>query len=88
MFGFSPSIFPLTSESFADFLQEHRADLGSVEYIHSDALGKAIQAGKCRIQVLETNALWHGVTYQEDLPAVQEAIGNLIAKGVYPSPLW
>jgi choline kinase len=38
MFGFNPTIFPLTSESFAEFLREHSDQLETIEYIHSDAL--------------------------------------------------
>ncbi len=87
MFGFSPSIFPLTSESFSRFLHQHIDQLDTIEYIHPDALGEAIKKGECRIKVIDTDAIWNGVTYQDDLVEVQEAIKKLIDDGEYPEHL-
>lgn len=87
MFGFNSTVFPLTNESFAKFLTTHHDQLDTIEYIHTDGLWKAIQEGKCKIKVIDTTAVWHGVTYQADVPEVQEAIKKLIDEGEYPLSL-
>ncbi|NBO58928.1 MAG: hypothetical protein EBU73_08370 [Chitinophagia bacterium] len=33
-------------------------------------------------------AIWFGVTYKEDAPAVRKAINDLLADGAYPAGLW
>jgi hypothetical protein len=38
--------------------------------------------------VIPTSAIWFGVTYKEDAPAVKEAIGTLLNTGEYPAGLW
>ena len=40
------------------------------------------------VRVLETDELWHGVTYKEDLDAVKAAIGQMRDSGFYPKNLW
>jgi hypothetical protein len=43
-------------------------------------------AGK--VEVIPTSAIWFGVTYKEDAPAVREAIDLLLSTGEYPAGLW
>ncbi len=40
------------------------------------------------VEVLRTDAQWHGVTYQEDLPGVVSAIAAMKDADVYPDELW
>jgi hypothetical protein len=39
------------------------------------------------VDVLDTDAVWFGVTYQEDRPLVQQALRALHEQGVYPEKL-
>ena len=38
--------------------------------------------------MIETNAIWYGVTYKEDKESVVDAINRLIEEGKYPNNLW
>ena len=40
------------------------------------------------ISVLDCNAKWFGVTYQEDKPTVLLRLKEFAENGTYPSPLW
>ena len=46
-----------------------------------------LKRDKLTVDMLETEAVWFGVTYQEDRPLVQQALLELHAKGVYPEKL-
>ncbi len=47
-----------------------------------------LKAGKCTVDVLETNDKWFGVTYIDDKPDVVKSISELVENGVYPENLW
>ena len=40
------------------------------------------------VKILNTSAVWHGVTYKEDKEGVVNAIKELTEKGEYPKNLW
>ena len=50
-------------------------------------VGQLLKQGELDVDVLSTDAVWFGVTYQEDRPLVQQALLELHAKGVYPEKL-
>ena len=47
-----------------------------------------IKSGKASCEVLSSPSRWFGVTYKEDRPGVVAKFAELVAKGVYPSPLY
>lgn len=47
-----------------------------------------VAAGEASVEVRRTSSSWFGVTYREDKPRVQEAIGALVRAGQYPERLW
>jgi len=47
-----------------------------------------IKDDKVEVVVKTSSDQWHGVTYKEDKPQVEQEIINLIDKGMYTSPLW
>ena len=49
---------------------------------------KMIRAGELSVEVLGTDAVWFGVTYQEDRPLVQQALRDLHDRGVYGKKLY
>jgi hypothetical protein len=51
-------------------------------------VGDLAREGKARVKVLPTAERWFGMTYREDRPQVQAAIGELIGRGIYPEKLW
>ena len=89
MWAFSHSILDEMRERFITFLNTRAVEnpLKAEYYLPSvpDAL---IREGKARVHLLETKERWYGVTYHEDLAAVQDAMARLRAQGVYPEKLW
>lgn len=87
MWGFTPAVFDGFLRGFADFLQTRLTDPKAEFYIPL-GVDLMIQAGTATCEVLPTDSQWFGVTYQQDKPLVRLALGNLIAAGDYPAPLW
>ena len=44
--------------------------------------------GSATVQVLPCEESWYGVTYQEDLDTVRQAIERMEREGTYPETLW
>ena len=58
------------------------------EYYLPAVTNAAVQEGRASVRMLDCNEVWHGVTYQEDLQGVRDAIAALKQSGVYPEKLW
>lgn len=58
------------------------------EYFLPSVVNAAVDRGECSVAVLETDEVWHGITYKEDLQSVRDAIAALKKAGVYPEKLW
>ena len=58
------------------------------EFYMPVVINEQLQCGQAQVRVLPCEEVWHGVTYREDLPSVQEAICALKAAGVYEQRLW
>jgi len=80
-----PGIFDSLSHSFSIFMRD--ANLETDEFLLPDFLTSKIQENQT-IHVINTNAVWTGVTYKEDTPTVIEFINKEIEKKVYPNNLW
>jgi len=85
--GFSPALFPVLEARFTEFLKESGSGL-KTEYLIPSEIDTLISEGKMSVKVLKTDAIWFGVTFPEDKPAVKATLASLIQKGVYNSPLW
>ena len=84
--GFTPALFPDLEGRFVEFLTSRGGD-SRAEFHLPVAVHELIRAGRARVRVLPTSAEWHGVTYKEDLPAIQCALLALVTRGEYASPL-
>ncbi len=85
--AFKPSYFDYLEEGFVKFLQERGTELKS-EYYFNAVVDKLIKEKRVTTKVINTEAPWFGVTYQEDRPIVQNKIKDLISQGEYPASLW
>ena len=52
------------------------------------AVEDIMKSGEASVKVYNTDAMWYGVTYKEDKPAVMAGLRDLIANGTYPAGLW
>lgn len=84
--GFSPQLFPLLQDGFFEFLKTDISELSS-EFFITHPLDQAIQSGKIKISILETDEKWMGVTYKADKEIAQTGLKNMIKEGVYPANL-
>ena len=87
MWGFTPDYFKKSESSFVTFLKEHITEPKKEFYIPY-AVDVIVKEGKAECEVLSTPCHWFGVTYKEDRPGVVAKFADLVAKGVYPSPLY
>ena len=89
MWAFSHSILDEMRERFITFLNTRAVENPTkAEYYLPSVPDALIREGKARVHLLETKERWYGVTYHEDLAAVQAAMARLRAQGVYPEKLW
>lgn len=85
--GFQPGIFDQMQLYFEEFLKSvDPADI-KAECLLPVMMDSLLKRGAVTVEMLETEAVWFGVTYQEDRPLVQKALLELHAKGVYPEKL-
>lgn len=89
MWGLRPEFMQTLEQGFSAFFKE-AAVLNPLkaEYLLPIYIGQLLREGKVRVQVLQTNDKWFGVTYREDKPTVVESFRRLIEAGVYTSPLF
>lgn len=87
IWGFTPSLFGFIEEGFPAFLNGAKGN-PKAEYLLPVRVGELVNEKKANVQVLKTDEKWHGITYKEDKPFVQQAIRGLVDQGVYPEKLW
>lgn len=85
--GYTPEIFTLMHEYFDDFLRSIPEGDIKAECLLPVFMDAEIKRGKLDVRVLDTDAVWFGMTYKEDLKIVREELLKLIKMGVYPENL-
>lgn len=85
--GFTPWIFEEMEAYFTDFLKGLKEGELKAECLLPVLVDKLIHAGTLDVAVLDTDAVWFGVTYQEDRPIVADALKRLHDSGAYPKSL-
>ena len=87
MWGFTPDYFAKSEAMFGEFLSNYGKELKKEFYIPY-AVDNIVKKGQATCDVLSTPSRWFGVTYKEDRPGVVAKFADLVAKGVYPTPLY
>ena len=89
VWGFTPAVLPEMEERFVGFLRENLPlNPLTCEYFLPIIPNQLIREGKAKVRVLPCPEKWYGVTYQPDMPAVQNAIQEMKDRGVYPQDIW
>ncbi len=87
--GFHPQFILDIKEGFLPFLEAHLSENPlKLEYLLPSCVDLLINQNKLKVKCLESKAKWHGVTYREDRPILQEALKKMIREGKYPNNLW
>ena len=76
------------SEDFEDFLRGLKQDDIKAECLLPLLVDHLITAGRLNVAVLHSDAVWFGVTYQEDRPTVAAELAALHKAGAYPEKLF
>ena len=88
MWGFPGAMMDMLETRWEEFVQRHREDLATAEFLLPNVVGEWVHEGRATVRVLPTSASWFGVTYPEDRARVEGAIRALIEAGEYPTPVW
>ena len=86
LWGFTPAVFELLEQRFADFLEQHGED-PEREFLLSDAVGAMVSSGMADVFVHASEEPWFGMTYKDDRARVEAHIAELVEQGEYPKSL-
>ena len=88
MWGLPASMIKVLADRFPAFLdQVPEGDL-KAEYLLPMLIDELIQEGRASVTVLPTHDKWYGMTYQEDRAYVEQAIRDMVEKGIYKEKLF
>ncbi len=87
MFCFRPDMIDYLNEHFKEFIKNTKEDLLKCEYLIPDIVFERIHNNDIKVRVIDTNAIWHGVTYKEDKDDLINSINELISRGEYPAKI-
>jgi NDP-sugar pyrophosphorylase family protein len=85
--GFNPTVFDIIEDDFKVFLKNHSMDPKSEIYTPK-VVDDIIKRGQGNVKMLQSDAKWFGVTYQEDKQKAVENLKALVNSGEYPVSLW
>ena len=88
LFAFTPKFMNYLDEYFYEFLNKNKENLSSCEYFLPTVVTTLISENKVSVDVINTDAVWFGMTYREDKEVVKASILKEVQKGIYPSNLW
>lgn len=88
LFCFNKDIIDYLDKHFIYFLNNNKDKLDKCEYLIPDVVFERIKNNEVKVQVIDTDAVWHGVTYKEDKDSVVNYINMLIYKKEYPNNLY
>lgn len=87
--GFTPFVMGELKKSFNAFIErEARNNPLKAELPIPSSVGEMIADKKVSVFVMKSDDRWHGVTYIEDKPEVQQAMEQMTKEGIYPEKLW
>ena len=85
--GFTPSIFTYAKSMFIEFLKENHGNPKSEFYLPLIA-SNLIKNNIALVKVLNTDSVWHGITFKEDKKHLVNAIEHMKSSKIYPKKLW
>ena len=88
MFCFRPDMIDYLDKDFIEFFKKNADDLSKCEYLIPDVVFDRIEKENLKVRVIDTTAVWHGVTYKEDKEELVNCINELIENGEYPNNLY
>ena len=87
-FGFTPWLFEKAQERFLQFMKSLSPTELKAEYVLPVLVDQLMHEEGLKVDMLSTDAVWFGVTYQEDKPYVQAELKKMHDNGIYPENLF
>lgn len=87
-FGFTPWMFTVAEKRFKEFLSSLPQTELKAEYVLPVLVDQMMHGEGLSVDVLSTDSVWFGVTYQEDKPLVQAELLKMHQDGLYPQKLF
>ena len=88
MFCFKPDMIDYLDKHFIDFFNKNTNNLEKCEYLIPDVVFERIENDNLKVRVVDTDAVWYGITYKEDKEKLVNCINKLIENNEYPSNLY
>ena len=89
MWGLTPDFLETLDNGFVDFFKKDVVENPlKAEYLIPTYIGELLVEDKISVKVLRTNDTWYGMTYKEDVEAVQESFRKMLEKGIYKENLF
>lgn len=88
MWGLPASMIKVLKDRFPAFLDQVQEGDLKAEYLLPMVIDDLVREGKATVRVLPTHDRWYGMTYQEDRAYVEEAIRDMIRRGIYKEKLF
>lgn len=89
IWALQPDFLRHAEQAFPPFYEEAmRTNPLKAEIYLPNVIGDLLKQGKATVRVLHSKDRWLGVTNASDRPAVETALKELTAAGVYPEGLW
>jgi len=87
LFAFYPTVFDYLEKDFDTFLKNTK-NLLEDEFFLPTCVSDHVKSKDITCEVVESTAIWKGVTYREDLDELKVYIEDSIKDGKYPSKLY
>ena len=87
LFVFYPNVFNYLENDFYEFLT-HSNNLLEDEFFLPTAISEHVKSNDITCEVVESNAVWKGITFKEDLDLLKDYIKECINEGKYPTNLY
>jgi len=86
IWGFDSNLFSSLKDRFASFLESAHGN-PKAEFLIPEVIGDLVKEGALRVDVLETDEVWFGMTHPEDRRLVTDKIKEMVDQGIYPKTL-
>ncbi len=87
LFAFYPNVFNYLEKDFYEFLKQSN-NLLEDEFFLPTFVSDHVKSKDITCEVVESTAIWKGVTFREDLDSLKTYIEDSIKKGEYPLKLY
>ena len=86
--AFSNSLLKCLKDRFPDWLDENLPlNPLKCEYFLPSVVNSLIKDGKAKVELLNCDEVWYGITYKEDLDNVKQEINKMVENNKYPKEL-